>query len=481
LEMRASGYRRQRAARSFGGLVRTGALGHWRHDRASLSPLEQANRNVIADEAGSANDQQGASRVVGTMGAWLAIPCDNRVSSRCGGRRGASNFRSMHVEGTCDVRHATGAALLASRRPELLALTSVRAFAALEVVLQHTLFELGGEGVRPIPAAMVDLLIRGGLAVSFFFVLSGFILAYTYCDGENELKTTPSKFWRARFARIYPLYFLGFLMDGPRVIALFVSSVASLPVAVAKSGVAALAYLTLLQSWHPRVTNTWNTPGWTLSVEAFFYAAFPILLRVTKSWRLRWFCLIALATWALPMLAYAILFEGQMSVGAHTFWRSFPLLRLPEFVLGVAAGRLFLSKHLEPYRKGLGSIGALALGLVLALALATRFLPGAVFESSLGAPLFAVAIVALASGAIPTPSWLNGPVLVLLGRASYAVYILHQPFKHLFLTLAHLAHFEAPTAGLLLAYLLSLQLFCIGLFLWFEDPMRRLITKSRSL
>src|SRR6187431_2133619 len=219
----------------------------------------------------------------------------------------------MHAEGTYDARDLTGAARVTSRRPELLALTSVRAFAALEVVLLHTLFELGGNEARAIPATIAQLLTRGDFAVSFFFVLSGFILAYTYCDDKNELKTTPWTFWRARFARIYPLYFLGFLMDGPRVIPLFVGSAASLAGAVAKIGVAGLAYLTLLQAWHPRVTYTWNTPGWTLSVEAFFYAVFPLLLRVTKGWKLRNFCWVTVASWTLPILAHAILFEAQMS------------------------------------------------------------------------------------------------------------------------------------------------------------------------
>jgi peptidoglycan/LPS O-acetylase OafA/YrhL len=113
----------------------------------------------------------------------------------------------MLAEGIHGAPHAADRATAIGRRPELLTLTSVRFFAALEVVLMHTLYELGGEQARALPAAVIALLTRGGLAVSFFFVLSGFILAYTYCDGQNELKTTPGKFWRARFARIYPLYF----------------------------------------------------------------------------------------------------------------------------------------------------------------------------------------------------------------------------------------------------------------------------------
>jgi len=385
----------------------------------------------------------------------------------------------MFAEGTYDASHAASSALRTSRRPELLALTSIRFFAAIEVVLQHTLFELGGDAAQAIPAVVTPLLTGGGLAVSFFFVLSGFILTYTYCDGEHQMKTTPGKFWRARFARIYPLYFLGFLMDGPRVLVFFLGPNGMFASAIAKIGVAGVAYLSLLQAWHPRVTNTWNTPGWTLSVEAFFYALFPLLLRITSRWPFRRLFGAALALWAVPILAQAILFHfqatGVTSANSLTFWRSFPPLRLPEFVLGVATGRLFLSTRIESRWNGLG---ALAVALLLALAIAGRALPVFLANAPLGGPLFALAILAFASGAIPTPNWLNAAGLVLLGRASYAVYILHQPFKQVFLMLAHLARFDAPSPALLVAYLVSLQLVCIGLFLWFEDPMRRRITRS---
>ncbi|HKO51787.1 MAG TPA: acyltransferase [Polyangiaceae bacterium] len=389
----------------------------------------------------------------------------------------------MNADVTYDDRPAASSALATSRRPELLALTSVRFFAALEVVLLHTLFELGGDAVHSIPGTVVDVLTRGGLAVSFFFVLSGFILTYTYSDSDNGLKTTARKFWRARFARIYPIYFLGFLMDAPRAIAFFLVSAGTVVSAVVKIAVAGLAYLTLTQAWHPRVAYAWNTPGWSLSVEALFYVAFPVLLVIMRGWRLRTVCWVAVAIWALPVLAHAVLFRMQIidltSVNVQAFWRSFPVLRLPEFVMGVAAGKLFLSGPLDPHHKQLRLLGALAVALILALSVGSRYLPAAVPESTLGAPLFALVILALASGAIPTPNWLNSPVLLLLGRSSYAVYILHQPFKLFFLKLAQLAHFDAPSPALLIAYLVTLQLFCIGLFLWFEDPMRHLLTKPR--
>ncbi|HWZ89783.1 MAG TPA: acyltransferase [Polyangiaceae bacterium] len=363
-------------------------------------------------------------------------------------------------------------------------LTSLRALAALEVVFLHALSELGGESVRALPLIVREGLTRGGLAVSFFFVLSGFILTYTYSDADGGLTGTPRKFWRARFARIYPIYFLGFAMDAPRVISFFIGSAASLASAVAKIGIASLAYLTLLQSWHPRVTNSWNTPGWSLSTEAFFYAVFPALVAVTKPWRFRRFLGVALGLWALPIIAYTILFYSHTvelgSAAVQTFWRSFPPLRLSEFVLGVAAGRLFLSGGLTPHLKWLRWAGVVACALILALPVFAFVLPETVVDNTLDAPLFAVAILAAASGAIPTPRWLSAPPLVLLGRASYAVYIIHVPFKPIFSKCARLVGLESPSPALLISYLLSLELLCIALFLWFEDPLRRLITRSSA-
>jgi peptidoglycan/LPS O-acetylase OafA/YrhL len=390
----------------------------------------------------------------------------------------------MHTDGSIQ---GTGvetrfAIAMPTRRPELLILTSVRALAALEVVFLHTLFDLGGRSVLALPWIVRELLTRGGLAVSFFFVLSGFILAYTYCDDDGALRGTSKKFWRARAARIYPLYFLGFVMDAHRAISFFLGSAASLAGAVVKIGIASLAYLTLLQSWHPRVTNAWNTPGWSLSVEAFFYAIFPALLTLTRRWRPARFFSTAIALWAVPIAIYTVLYHSRTvdlsTPAVQTFWRSFPPLRLSEFILGVGAGRLFLSGRLERHLKLLRVAGIVAGALVLALPIFSLLLPDAVVANTLDAPLFAVIILAAARGAIPTPRWLNAPLLVLLGRASYAVYILHMPFRTIFLKLATSLGFGAPSPTLLISYVISIELLCILLFLCFEDPLRRLIAKA---
>jgi peptidoglycan/LPS O-acetylase OafA/YrhL len=53
-------------------------------------------------------------------------------------------------------------------------------------------------------AALRTMASIGYSGVSFFFVLSGFILVYTYSGRATTLRA----FWQARFARIYPFYLL---------------------------------------------------------------------------------------------------------------------------------------------------------------------------------------------------------------------------------------------------------------------------------
>ena len=87
---------------------------------------------------------------------------------------------------------------LAANRPRLPALTSLRFFAALHVVIFHLYSIHVTEG----PAWYRNLSSLGYVGVSLFFVLSGFILVYTYAGRAWTAVT----FWQARIARIYPAY-----------------------------------------------------------------------------------------------------------------------------------------------------------------------------------------------------------------------------------------------------------------------------------
>ena len=93
-------------------------------------------------------------------------------------------------------------------RPRLHALTTLRFFAALHVVLFH----MRVIGILPGgPWWYQNFASIGFVGVNFFFVLSGFILVYTY-DGPS---LNVRRFWWARFARIYPAYILSLIVAAP--------------------------------------------------------------------------------------------------------------------------------------------------------------------------------------------------------------------------------------------------------------------------
>ena len=94
------------------------------------------------------------------------------------------------------------------QRPRIDALTSMRFFAAMYVVLFHS---VTGFAVRQHASKWLVLFLgHGYLAVSLFFILSGFVLTYNYA--ERWGKVTFRDFMLARLARIYPVYLLALLL-----------------------------------------------------------------------------------------------------------------------------------------------------------------------------------------------------------------------------------------------------------------------------
>ena len=89
---------------------------------------------------------------------------------------------------------ARGAIILSDK--QLPALTSLRFFAALAIVVHHA------RGLLVAESAIAGFPLDHG--VSVFFVLSGFILTYVYRELPNVASV--GRFWLARFARIWPVH-----------------------------------------------------------------------------------------------------------------------------------------------------------------------------------------------------------------------------------------------------------------------------------
>ena len=90
-------------------------------------------------------------------------------------------------------------------------LTALRFVASMHVVLHHYAVQ-AFEGA---PAWLEAIRLRAHIALSIFFILSGFVLSYRYTDSVAAGAVSRGDFWRARFARVFPLYFASWLLETP--------------------------------------------------------------------------------------------------------------------------------------------------------------------------------------------------------------------------------------------------------------------------
>jgi peptidoglycan/LPS O-acetylase OafA/YrhL len=324
------------------------------------------------------------------------------------------------------------------------------------------------------PTPFGNLIGSGYVAVSLFFVLSGFIISYTYLTQGGGLRGTPRNFYVSRFARIYPAYLLAFLLAAPTDIQASLHA-NHLGTAVGKLAVNALMVLTMQQAWTPWTAWAWNFPAWSVSVEVFFYLLFPWigprLARVRSSSRLP----LAAAFWATSLCAPFALWllkgrTGPPQLGDHLQMavEFTPLLRLPEFAIGILLGRAFV--HRSPAFDKLQNLSLPITALILGVLMFCPFIPHPLLASALMTPLFAALIVSLAMGKGLLARFLSLPLLILLGEASYGIYILQIPVSFLTRTPPPLT-----SPRLLAVYCLCLVAFAVLSFSLIETPMRRRI------
>jgi len=361
------------------------------------------------------------------------------------------------------------------KRSALPILTSLRFFAALEVVVFHISI---GSSSAAIPEGVFRNLASGGYAaVSFFFVLSGFVLTYAHAGPiEREgCNVEARRFWLLRFARLAPAYYLGLLLAAPIVIA-YVASHAPAPTAF----IAPLLVVVFLQAWWSPLALTWNFPAWSLSVECLFYALFPWLARVSARWP-RTVLFVACYVLVVAATAYRADFlslpgkfpEDRMDLYFQAY---FPLPYLPLFVFGMALGRQYLfGRRLAP----LTHAAMLWAGVVLTvLAFAGKsVLPWWTHSDAVLCPAFALMIFGGAGATVGVPL-LASAAMVLLGEASYAMYILHVPIRFWSELLLAIAGIDLPPRLYVLLHVVTVVGVSILVFHYVETPLRQWITRT---
>jgi peptidoglycan/LPS O-acetylase OafA/YrhL len=316
-------------------------------------------------------------------------------------------------------------------------LTGLRGVAAYSVLLAHAIetFFVYQSGPAVFQPAAFRLAYFG---MSLFFVLSGFVLFYTYATriaaAPRGLGRASYDFFVARFARLYPLY----------VVALIVYSPHGLPHAFKHRPLVELSYATLTQSWF-NVEDAFFPPDWSISTEWFFYFAFIPLSFLIVSLRrptmaLVGYCIVSLVAvfvvfWMLgPQLEAGVqrwIFADEAVSAPARWWLTYldPPLRLLEFISGMLAANAF---NALSARRDRPAILSLVMGVALTYCLFLLFFGGlagvdALFKDIISNFAFAPALAAFLLGVCLTRGWLHRFLstrpLMFMGEISYSVYM----------------------------------------------------------
>jgi peptidoglycan/LPS O-acetylase OafA/YrhL len=344
--------------------------------------------------------------------------------------------------------------------PHLAAIDGLRFVAAMHIVLFHTLHV---SWLRPVT--------WGSTSTSLFFLLSGFVLAYAYTGDAGGLRVPARVFWRRRFARLYPLAVLTQLAVIPFLWSRYPPDERVTRTAAVLAGV---------QGWFPRIADSYNSPGWSVSALAFFYLLFPALAWLLDGWSVRRLTVALAAAWIACLVPTA----AAIAAGADEYWRSavhhHPLSRLPEFVFGVVLARLFVA--IPAGRVPRGTAGAALALLVAALVLLPRGMyPLA--HNGLLAPLHGLLIVGLAAGGGLLARALAARPLRAMGHASFALFLLHVPlYAWVMIPLAPVLT-QMPLPVRMAGYAGYLGLSIVAAWVvqrWVADPLARALNGRRA-
>jgi peptidoglycan/LPS O-acetylase OafA/YrhL len=299
-----------------------------------------------------------------------------------------------------------------SKKTMLKPLTSLRFFFAMMVFTRHLNFV--DPANKFYDRLYWGVFAEGYLGVSFFFILSGFILAYNYKTKFLTNKVTLKQFWVARFARIYPLHFITFLLSIPLCLSDFARDAFT-------TSISFVANIFLLHSFIPvrDVYFSFNATSWSISDEMFFYLVFPLLILTLyrKPKNIQWSWLLLLA---IPLLSFVIDESWYQSL----FYIN-PIFRVMDFFIGILLFEMYERRYFAVTR--FASVIEISAILLFAVFFLYHDQISQVYRYSFyyWIPMSVIIYVfAYRKGILS--KILSNDKLVLLGEISFGFYLLHQ-------------------------------------------------------
>lgn len=289
------------------------------------------------------------------------------------------------------------------------ALDSLRGVCALIVVLYH----------YPVASHLGHLaFVRGGyLFVDFFFVLSGFVIAWNY-SGRISSTIKLGEFLIKRFFRLVPLhlFILGLYLLVELVVWSRLPPGSPLGATTGRTLEGLIRTATLTNSFGLESQSKWNQPSWSISAEWWTYVAFGLLA-------------LGLGRWLKLGLIGMALLGTAICVGFHATLHIVPDHGVFRCFMGFGLGALLATVYpaIQPRIRALGPV-LLSIAEVLAILgvgifVALSHKSGASFFAPL---VFTLAVLLFAAEGGVVSRMLHTRFLLRAGVLSYSIYLVHQ-------------------------------------------------------
>lgn len=357
-------------------------------------------------------------------------------------------------------------------------LTSFRFFFALAVLSHHIIANVNR--FISLPGEVSRILDEGFIGVGFFFILSGFVLTYSYENKIITKATSKKDFYIARIARIYPMHLLTLLI-------FILKSYVILPSGMSFDIGTFFLNLFLVQSFVPiyDVYFSFNSVSWSLSDETFFYFSFPLIIPLLAKLR---FHLKAVSVFLMAMIVIIVNLNLGSASEKFAILYINPIFRIFDFILGIYICRLWkYLRQKEISKINFNYVEAFSLILMFAFIYLSKYVPLSYrYSVYYWIPIF-ILLVTFSFQKGYFSKILSKKIFILLGEASFCFYLIHlmivQSMKNIMESLKSVLSFDNHYITLMIyagVFILIFAVMCLlSIFLHkcFEKPMNKYIKK----
>ncbi|MEZ5016713.1 MAG: acyltransferase [Flavipsychrobacter sp.] len=338
---------------------------------------------------------------------------------------------------------------------QIKSLTATRVIAALLIVVFHY-----GKELPPF-SNYIHFFQQANIAVSYFFVLSGFVMFYSYRNRKVFFKSFIIK----RIARIVPVYYLGLILA---VLTLVIDHYYYNGNSISSFFRGIILNAGFIQSYFPKYALSINVPAWSLSVEMLFYLMFPLFLHFAQRNK-KGFVFFVISFFIVSQIVHHLMVKLLLPANtlehAHSLVYYNPVFHLNQFLLGMLGVYVYDKFKTENVRVS-------PLMAFLSIVMLLYFPRSVSIHNGLLAPLFLLLIVVVA---IKEPWFLRSRVMVFLGEISYSIYILQVPIYY-YTSKWNEEYLNLDKVSFFYLYIVVLLLVSAISYKYVEKPLRKKIS-----